>query len=228
MSLGTSWVDLGNPAPLDEPHVYEPFRWIEDDGRPLARIDAVPFGDFFHLTQARRSCRTFRGAITESDLGALLFLSAYAGKRASSALGFDLLLTPAPSAGAIHGVHLLVQPSETSGLFRYDRVRHRLLGLNDSSTVAAQARKLASQTVPLGPAALLFLVAEPGRYSAKYENSASLVWRDAGVLLGYLALAAESLGMGFCPLGLTGNLVADALDSHSKLAGVGMAVLGAR
>jgi len=69
-------------------------------------------------------------------------------------------------------------------------------------------------------------VAEPGKTSAKYSSSSSLVWRDAGVLLGHIGLAAESLGLNYCPLGITGEPWVSQLDSQGKLSGVGLALLG--
>ncbi|SEM10533.1 hypothetical protein SAMN05518845_11692 [Variovorax sp. YR750] len=77
-------------------------------------------------------------------------------------------------------------------------------------------------------ATLLLLVAEPGKTAAKYFNSESLVWRDAGVLLGYLSLAAEALGLAFVPLGITGDPWAGKLVDESGLAGVGAALVGRR
>ena len=72
----------------------------------------------------------------------------------------------------------------------------------------------------------MVLVAEPGKTAAKYANSESLVWRDAGVLLGYMSVVAEALGLGFCPLGITGQAYVSALSADARLTGVGLAVVG--
>lgn len=76
-------------------------------------------------------------------------------------------------------------------------------------------------------ATLLLLVAEPGKTAAKYLNPDSLVWRDAGVLLGYLSLAAEALGLAFVPLGATGDPWAGTLVDEAGLTDVGAALVGA-
>jgi hypothetical protein len=81
--------------------------------------------------------------------------------------------------------------------------------------------------VELGFGTLVSLVAEPGKTAAKYANHESLVWRDAGVVLGYMSLMAEALKLSFCPLGITGRpYVTDCLPNASTLQAVGLAVLG--
>lgn len=53
------------------------------------------------------------------------------------------------------------------------------------------------------------------------------MWRDAGALLQVLSMTAHSVGLGFCPIGLLGSEVAEAISSISeKLEGVGAAWLG--
>ena len=72
------------------------------------------------------------------------------------------------------------------------------------------------------------LIAEPGKTCAKYEHADSLIWRDAGVLIGHMALVAEALDCSFCPLGITGHEWCASLKLEDRLAGVGLAILGSR
>ena len=54
------------------------------------------------------------------------------------------------------------------------------------------------------------------------------MWRDAGVVLGYMSLVAEALSLAFCPLGITGEpFLTDYLSTASRLKAVGLAILGA-
>ena len=70
-------------------------------------------------------------------------------------------------------------------------------------------------------------MAEPGKTAAKYEHHETLVWRDAGVVLGYMSLVAEALGLSFCPLGLTGRpQLTEFLPESQAMHGVGLSVLG--
>ena len=77
-------------------------------------------------------------------------------------------------------------------------------------------------------ATLLLFVAEPGMTGSKYEDAASLVWRDAGVLLGAIAMAAEALALNFSPMGVTGEPWTSHLILGAPLVGVGAAFVGAR
>jgi hypothetical protein len=112
---------------------------------------------------------------------------------------------------------------------RYDAVDHALFELPGSTDSAAAGRHAASVLVTLERGVLLGLVSEPGKTAAKYENHETLVWRDAGVVLGYMSLVAEALGLSFCPLGITGQPhLTDYLPDASPLQAVGLAVLGQR
>ena len=68
------------------------------------------------------------------------------------------------------------------------------------------------------------MIAEPQKTLSKYTDGASLVWRDAGVLLGNLALVASYLNINFCPIGA---LSPTEIDEKKQLVTVGMAVLDA-
>jgi hypothetical protein len=116
----------------------------------------------------------------------------------------------------------------THGLpwYRYDPFEHALVELPGTEANADEARNAASHAVPTNKAILLGFVAEPGKTAAKYHESESIVWRDAGVLLGYLSLLAEVLQLDFCPLGMTGAPFLDRLHDQGKLFGAGMALVG--
>ena len=73
---------------------------------------------------------------------------------------------------------------------------------------------------------LVGFIAESGKTASKYENPESLVWRDAGTLLGYMSLVAEALRLQFCPLGLTGDPeLGDVLAPQSGLHGAGLSIV---
>jgi hypothetical protein len=77
-------------------------------------------------------------------------------------------------------------------------------------------------------ALLMALVCEPGKTAAKYEHFESLVWRDAGVVLGYMSIVAEALGLNFCPLGLVGDPWPPEQGGTLLLKGAGLAALSSR
>lgn len=125
----------------------------------------------------------------------------------------------------MHPIHVLLG-RDGQAWQRYDPAEHTLVEVRGSEPLAAAARASAGELVPLRSGVLVVLVAEPGKTAAKYANSESLVWRDAGVLLGYMSVVAEALGLGFCPLGITGQAYVSALSADARLTGVGLAVVG--
>ena len=82
------------------------------------------------------------------------------------------------------------------------------------------------RVLPDADGTFIVLIADMARPMAAYRNSESLVWRDSGALLQTLALAAESYGLGFCPLGILGSEIVDGLPRAARLLAVGAAAIG--
>lgn len=227
-----SWIDLGDPQPHGTALRYAPLAWpagrrvaFEAAGNPqiegAGSVRAIQ-DVFLH----RRSTRDF-GPLDLPRLGALLALTARELAQGGDHLGFPLSQRPAPSAGAIHPIHLIVQSLELDGWHRYDPKNHELVSV-PCTLPPDQVRQGLDSLVQAPAATLLLLAAEPGRTAAKYANPSSLVWRDAGVLLGYLSLAAQALDLGFLPLGVTADPWVARLVDQPGLAGVGAAFVGTR
>lgn len=220
------WRDLGDPRPKPVLSSYEPLEW-SGARVALQRIGAHRSTALAVMLATRRSRRQFGAPATVEDLAALFDLCCRTQAIEPSLLGFDLEFRPHPSAGALQSVHCLVQRMPGDAWARYDARHHELVLLPESTCCAEATRRLADDLVPTSHASLLALVAEPGKAAAKYEDPESLIWRDAGVLLGYFSIAAEALGLAFCPLGITGEpVVGAALDEQGRLRGVGLALLG--
>ena len=202
--------------------------WPQGYGRPLDTNGALRSPDLAAILASRKSRRDFVAPATTEDLSALFDLCARTREVQISDLGFDLEFRQHPASGAIHSIHCLVQEHGGEEWNRYDAIRHELVTLPGSSVAADEARQAANDVVPTGSASLIALVAEPGKSAAKYDFHESLVWRDAGVILGYFSIAAEALGLAFCPLGITGDpVISSTLDQQGRLRGVGLALLGA-
>jgi hypothetical protein len=87
--------------------------------------------------------------------------------------------------------------------------------------------ELCAKLLPNTHATALVLIADQRRTQALYTNFSSLIWRDAGALLNLLALVATAYRLGFCPLGMLGNHVVNALALCPEQAvGVGCAMIG--
>lgn len=222
-----AWLDLGNPQPKQKLTAYSPMGWSGSRvDLPSKGANAARNSQLAALLESRRSRRDFAGPATLDDLAAILELCCRTRELQPSALGFDLEFRPYPSAGAIHSVHTLIQREVDEDWMYYDAQAHQLVSLPDSSSLANAARNAANELVPATNASLIALVAEPGKAAAKYMSPGSLIWRDAGVLLGYLSICAEALALSFCPLGITGEPMLCKLDEQGRLCGVGMALLG--
>lgn len=221
------WATLGNPVPRQDPRPYTPWQW------PVVRSIALPAvsDDVSQWPAAlvqRRSRRDF-APIGMQALSTLLWRTLRCQRTAESPMGFSLQQRPVPSAGAIHPVHLLVQlPLDGGQWARYNPVTHALDVLDHTAKVLQDLCRAADQVLQTAPGSLLLFVAEPAMTAAKYENPCSLIWRDAGVMQGALAIVAEALGLNYCLLGITGDPWAGRLSEQCHLVGVGLAALGTR
>lgn len=221
-----TWRDLGHPRPKSELSSYQPLGW-PGPRVALDRAGERRAPELSTLLSKRKSRRQFDAPATLEDLAALFDLCCRTRAVECSVLGFDLEFRPHPSPGALQSVHCLLQREPGDGWMRYDARHHELVMLPSSMQSANTARGLANELVTTTHATLIALVAEPGKVTAKYEDPESLIWREAGVLLGYFSIAAEALGLAFCPLGITGEpVIGSALDEQGRLRGVGLALLG--
>lgn len=221
------WTWLGSPVPRQDPVAYTPWVW------PVERSIRLPMplasGDGWStVSSTRRSRRTF-AQLNLEQMGAMLWHTLCCQRTADSPMGFALQQRPIPSAGAIHPVHLVIQmPGDPSAWARYNPLTHSLDVMGVSVSVLNALCIEANRLVIAEPGSLLLFIAEPAMTAAKYENADSLVWRDAGVMQGAMAMTAEALGLNYCLLGITGDPWVQQLTEQCQLVGVGVAALGAR
>ena len=221
-----NWFDLGNPRPLPAPDPYIPIVWPDGEAVPLPawQPGSVDELSFAQLVARRRTRRSF-GKLKSEHLGALLDLSCRVHQTGEASLGFPITRRPTPSAGAIHPIHLLlINPGEATW-YRYDAFTHALKAVKANSD-PREARIAMEAIVPAADATLIVFAAEVGKVAARYAHPASLIWRDAGVLLGFLAMSAEALDLSFCTLGVTGEPWVSQLLDEVGLVGVGVAFAG--
>jgi SagB-type dehydrogenase family enzyme len=214
-----------DPVPRQLPMRYQPYGWPAGASTPLAPRSQPLELDLVALLDERQTRRAFKKPLDDATLGEFLWLACRNRSSRRSAFGPDQESRVHPSAGAMHPIHVLLA-REAGPWLRYDPLEHALIELPGSGASAAACREAVRALVELGHGTLIGLIAEPGKTAAKYEHHESLVWRDAGVVLGYLSVMAEALGLAFCPLGSTGQpyLVAH-LPNASALQAVGLAVV---
>jgi len=214
-----------DPVPRLLPMRYQPYVWPAGVKTPLvARAQPLEL-DLGQVLDVRQTYRAFR-RLDDAALGELMWLACRNRSSRPSAYGPNQESRVHPSAGAMHPIHVLIA-REIGPWLRYDPLEHALVELPDSSASAGASRAAAGSTVELAHGTLIGLVAEPGKTAAKYEHHESLVWRDAGVVLGYLSVMAAALGLAFCPLGITGQPYLTAqLPNAFALQAVGLSVVG--
>jgi len=215
-----------DPKPRGVPQRYEPIAWPSGQRIHLPPRTAPLLVDVVTLMEQRKTRREFTRELSLEALGEFLWLACRSRSSRASPYGPNQESRPHPSAGALHPIHVLVA-RDREGLYRYDHSEHALMEIPGSKPNAGHAITAARASLELGQGWVLALVAEPGKTGSKYENPETLVWRDAGVVLGYMSVVAEALGLPFCPLGITGSSeVTSGLPGATKFHGAGLAVLG--
>lgn len=215
-----------DPLPRAQPAKYQPFAWPIGVRWQLGPRDHALELDFCALLEQRQTRRAFKRPVGNATLGEFFWLACRNRSSRPSAFGPNQESRVYPSAGAMHPIHMLFARGAGPWM-RYDPIEHALFELPGSNDSAAAARNAADHLMEIDEGALIGLVAEFGKTAAKYENHETLVWRDAGVALGYMSLVAEALHLNFCPLGITGQpFLTDYLANASTLRAVGLAVLG--
>lgn len=219
-----TWISLRNPKPRAKPTSRHPAVWSRGTLVPFDASPPLHARPLRTILASRRSRRNFE-RLPDNQLGALFALACRASVTENSRRNGARLTRPFPSAGALYAIHIIVNAARDKSWFRYDPLAHRLVAV-PSKVTSAQVRRDLGKVLEGKDATLLLFAAEPSMYFAKYTNACSLVWRDAGVLQGYLSIAAESLHLAFCLLGVTGDPWVQRLVRTPRLVGVGAAYVG--
>ncbi|NYH21750.1 nitroreductase family protein [Paraburkholderia bryophila] len=210
-----------DPQPLrDGP--FQDYPW------PILRV--VPFGQhsapaersFLDVFESRRSVRALTSAPLDELVDALRLALVPRFWKDGDPLRRSR--RPALSAGALHPISVLLFAGAT--VYRVNADESVLEELNVPAELRTSWVSKCKRMLPDADGAFIVLIADMARPMAAYEKSESLVWRDSGTLLQTLALAAESYGLGFCPLGIVGNEVVDSLPGAEQLLAVGAAAIG--
>jgi len=163
----------------------------------------VPPMDLRTAVEQRRSIRTYSEAsLPLAEFSYLLWMSQgikRVSKRPSTA-------RTVPSAGARHAfeTYILVNRVEglTPGLYRYLAIEHALLEINSSNEINARITAACHDQSHVANSAATFIwVAVAERMYWRYvERGYRYLHLDAGHACQNLALAAEQIGGGICPI----------------------------
>jgi SagB-type dehydrogenase family enzyme len=191
---------------------------------PLVLSDSRQFRD---VLESRRSERKFEPPSLAQLATVLVRAGRLRGWR-DAPQGAQEETRALPSAGACHPIELHVLTSGVEGLpngrWAFDPLRCSLQRLDFPPEQEERAFPPPGFTLPHGYAAV-FAVAHFQRTLRRYPAGASLVWRDAGVVLAGLHLCASDLGLASCIVATTATLGA---SSRSAVVDLGSVLLGQR
>jgi len=218
---------IPDPCPKSEVKACQEFVWpVGLEAVDLSEPLEFNLPSLSEILDRRYSRRDF-APLSIQNTGFLLWYVARTISLEWSSIGCEVEHRSCPSSGGLHPVRILVHTPDNYCYLYYSR-HHKLKRCVFESSFSKQLRDDACVVVPASDATLIQLVAEIGKTNSKYENPSSLIFRDAGVLIGYMSLVAEALGYNFCPLGITGDRHISKYDQNRLLVGVGLAWLGAR
>lgn len=196
---------------------------------PLPRNVLTPDRPFLSVLGERVSRNG--GLVSERELASLLWhATLLRERRPVGRFGPPWESRNAPSAGGLHELRLLCLPvgaEGPSGL--YDPEAHALRSVVADDR-AARDLNVAGVAAMTGASAgvTLQIVADPTKVAACYENSESLVLRDAGALIATICLVATALELASVPLGRAGTGIVRAAGISEPFVGVGAVHVGAQ
>lgn len=207
-------------------HPRIPAEWPIIGHDDLPREFYCPPYDFFDLLENRKSTREF-DPLCLNDLSALLWFS----QRHVRLDNFDQnrVRTPIPTIGSLASVQTIVVDQRFSA-WVYNGEHHTACRLSSASEVSREIRSDANNFFQVGGGSLLLFVASRSYLEQYYRAPDALVLREAGVLLGTMALLAEAFDLAFCPLGTAAEDWLEKLLHVNKqtIVPAGAAVVGGR
>jgi hypothetical protein len=189
----------------------------------LPRSIRTPTADFVDVLNGRSS--TIGSALTINDLSSLLWHSTFLRARRPGRFGIPWESRSAPSAGGLHPIRLLVLPIEDGAPFGlFDQAAHALVGISAAALVANRESVL-NILGDVGGATIQ-MAADQALLEGCYENSSSLMWRDAGALTATICLVATALGLVATPIGRIGEAIVRAAGMPGEFVGAGAVQVG--
>src|SRR4051812_27448622 len=115
------WPDLKHPKPWPKPRQYTPAAWPESELVPLPEGVTPDTPPFATVVESRRTRYSF-APLPDEGLAALMHLTCRVRATLAGRLSFPQSHRPAPSAGAIHPVHVVLHRPGEAALHRYDPI----------------------------------------------------------------------------------------------------------
>lgn len=196
-----------NPKPLQKKNIIVTGTYPVKDLIYLTRSIKTNSLSFFEIIEKRKSSRNF-SEISLELLSSLLWHSSKIKNIWISELSSIHSHRPAPSAGAIHPIDIVISLPETilnRKLYYYNPFSHSLGVLELESKIISDFFNHINDNLLIDHAIILWTIIDINRTAAIYENPESLVWRDCGALLCMIQLVATVLDLNSCIIGTLGQ-----------------------
>lgn len=197
---------------------------LPNEWSPLPRTIRETDAAFLDVLRDRRSA--VGGPVGLDDLSSLLWhATALRERRVDGRFGIPWESRPAPSAGGLHAIRIVVLPlDDTAQAGEYLPDHHALAPIDPSGIDANRAS--VAEMIGATTGTTLQLACDLDLLAACYDNPETLMWRDAGTLAVTIAFAATALGMTSVVLGRTGGDVLTAAGIDPRLTAVGAVHVG--
>lgn len=174
---------------------------------------------FFDVLQARKS--RVGGPVANQQLATLLWHCTRLRCSGSGRFGLDWESRSAPSSGGLHPIRILCLPigrTVQRGIYCPDK--HELFYPNDDISISCKQNAIdVKELAGANDGVTLQLLADRTKIEACYENSESLLLRDAGVFASVVTLVATACKLRSVILGRMGT-------QYCRLAGISGAYVG--
>jgi hypothetical protein len=230
-SISKQWGQLlgihTEPVPIANELVRAKDRWAISSTIDVPRLKIDQSHKFVDIILNRRTKRECEPIDLHEVLSLIQF--ALSSRQIGTGVQNGRIRKVPISAGALHPVEVLV----VSGPMVSEPILY--CDSDDTfGTVPFHSPELAKielqallEIVPQAVGHCLLLVANQRHVKQAYEQSSSLLWRDAGALLQTISLLATAMNCAFIPLGSTGSAVLNMMNTpHNDYVAVGTGIIG--
>ena len=226
MLFPTDFDQPEDPKPRLQLLPYHPIDWPVRNALKMHVPVNPPEAGFSSVLESRRSIRAISRAPLRETVNLLLYAHV---QRFSWGDKPRRSMRPTHSAGALHPVELLlVAGHHRNRVFRIEPVDIALQSLrivNPKPLISLGAKLI--EILPNARSDYIVLLADRSLTASQYSSARNLIWRDAGALMQTLHLCATAFRMAFCPVGIGGAELGDAVfGPDHRFEAVGVAILG--
>jgi hypothetical protein len=199
-------IPTDEPLPRQRLLHWEPYVAAGSTLEVLEKPQPRVHRDFGDVLEARRSA--IGQSVDWPTVAELLWYAAgYRGYAEAGRAGLPIGWSACPTSGGLQSIRIVCISDDGSAPKLYEPENHAFVVLPaDRKAVQAENRAAVMSVTGAHRGCTLRLIGDRTKLSAAYENSDTLLFRDAGGIATTLCLCAEWLGLSACPLGFLGDV----------------------